>query len=714
MRVLSAGLSQQTPVTIYDKTKPYMAGRAFRKNISGTLVYGPPLTRFINTEVDATVAPLMSETTPNGRQFQVTTVAAGVATIVLYNIDTTGQTSPTYVGKLLVRLPNTAATTHTIRAFKVYDGANNAATTGWQIYIGTTGSVLINGGLFIVNNVGLSDFVPTSPATIEMAVANGAKAVYMAQDPGTIGVNNTLTAMQGLSLDRASRRLYFNNNVLATTQFAVFDPSVSPTLNGLSTASAANTNSTATTFNFTGHPFAANDPVILIGTVPTGFTASSAAGAQTVYFIRNPTANTFELSATTGGASILGTSVVSGTQAARAFGQSTAQWLSIRTGTITGFTGTILLTNGQKITTPQQSLDPAIPSGISGQICIFLPTNSTFHLFKASDIVNGATTLPSMVAVNAQGSGVDYTAIAPAYATYSGALGRVVYISNTAQFYMKRWVNGVIDAAFGGINTTYLETPGAQPYSVAGVTITNIEIDSGVLYATLGTTGQRGILVTDIRSDSGFNFSFITSPVLDTSNFQQFKTIQTVEKLFDLTSSMVFSYKTAATSADSAFNDPTTGWTVVPIATDLSSIALNNLTQFRIDFTIASGSTNTPAQINELYASFTARGESSDNWLQDNDFTTQGLGSPSYVAFYLRKAYPSGTVPRLFSRVYDTSNNLIFSSDTVGNPPQFQYSTNNGVSWIALGTIPNTVGTLVRVLVTPTPSALALASIGES
>ncbi len=698
MKTLSFGLSDQAPVFAYDPTKPYLAGRTFQKSISGTQVYGPPLTGFINTQSDAAAAPQASYTNPTGRQFQVLTITAGVATIALYNIDLTGQTAPTYVGKILVRLPNAAATTHTLKGFHVWDGANSGVVTGWQIYLGTTGSILINGGLFIANNIALTDFSPLSPPTIEMAITSNAKAVYMVQDTATQGAANTLTAMQGMALDRTSRRVYFHNNVLATTQFAVVDPSATQNVT-VQTASSANVNAAATTFNFTAHGYAANDPIVLIGTVPTGFTASTAVAAQQVYFVRNPTANSFELSLTTGGASILGTSVVSGTQAARAFGQSTSAWLGIRTGTVTGFSGVFLLTNCEDIVTPSQTLDPSIPNAVNGQTCLFVSTNTNVYLIKVSEITNGATTFPTMVTVNVVGTTTDYTTITAVYALYSESTGRIIVVSNVSQFYIKRWINSVIQQEFGGLDTTYLENNANTPYTFAGVTASQLEARNGFLFLTLSTIGQRGVLYMDLRSDSSFGYSFLTSPVKNTSDVAFAKTIQTIEKLFDLTSTMKFSYKTAATSGDAIFADPTTGWTTISQAADLTAIAFNNFTQTRVDFDIAMGNINTPAQIRELYLSYTGKTEISDNWEGSVDNSTQSGTSPMYVAFRLTAAYAT-SVPTMYLRGYDDTGVLVYNFNTVSNPSIFSYTTNNGSSWNALGTVPNTpLTTELRALI---------------
>lgn len=696
MKTLSFGLTDQSPVLVYDKTKPYLAGRTFEKTISGTTVYGPPLTGFSNSFLDTGSGVLATHTTQNGRQFQLLSITTGLATIALYNIDSTGQTAPAYVGKILVRLPNAAATTHTLRGFEVYDGPNNATVTGWQIYIGTVGSVLINGGLFTVNKVDYADFSPLSPPTIEMGIASDVKAVYQAQDSGSIGAANTLTAMQGMALQPSTRLIVFHNNVLATTQFAKFDMSVAPSIT-LKTTTLP-TASGSPTFTLTAHGYANNDPVVITSNAPTGFTATGS-GVQTVYFIRNATANTFELSATSGGASINATSITASTVLTRAFGQTTSQWISVRTGTVTGFTGTILLTNCESIVVPDQALDPAIPSAVNGQDCLFFATSTNVYLIKLSEITNGATTFPTMVTVNIQGTGIDYTALTAAFACYSEIIGRIVIISNTSQFYIKRWISSSIDRAFGGLNTTWLENSSNVPYTFAGAAIVNLEVKSGWLYASLSTTGQRGVLYMDLRSHSDFGYSYITSPVTNTKDIAICKTIQTIEELFDLTSTMQFEYKTAATDSDAVFNDPDTGWNSIEQADDLTPVALDNYTQMRILFDIATGNVNTPAQINSLFLSYIGKAEISDYWAGSVDNTSLSGASPMYVAFRLSKVY-SSSVPTLYLRGYDDTGALVYNFNTSANASMFSYSTNNGTSWNALGTIPNTaLTTELRALI---------------
>ncbi len=710
MKTLSFGLADQAPVLVYDKTKPYLAGRVFDKNISGTDVYGPPLTGFNNTFLDTASGVLATHTTPNGRQFQLLTITGGLATIALYNIDVTGQMAPAYVGRILARVPNAAATTHSVRGFEVYDGPNNATVTNWQIYIGTAGSVLINGGLFTVNKVDYADFSPISPPTFEMGIASDVKSVYFNQDPAFTGATNNLTVMQGMAFQPSTRLLVFHNNLLATTQFIKFDMTVAPSIT-LKTTTAP-TASGSPTFTLTAHGYANNDPVVITSNAPTGFTATGS-GVQTVYFIRNATANTFELSATSGGASINATSITASTVLTRAFGTTNSNWMGIRTGTVTGFAGVILLTNCESIVVPNSTLDPSIPAAVDGQDCLFMPTNSNVYLIKLSEITNGATTFPTMVTVNVLGNGTDVVTIAPTFAAYSEVIGRIILISNTSQFYIKRWTSSTIDLSFGGLNTLWLENSSNKPYTFAGAAIVNLEVKDGWLYATLSTVGQRGVLYMDLRSHSDFDYSFVTSAITNTSDVDFAKTIQTIEKLFDLTSTMQFSYKTAALDSDVIFDDPTTGWTSIEQAADLMAVSFNNYTQMRIDFDIATGNVNTPAQINELYLSYFGKTEMSEYWGLDVDNTTQGSGSPTYIAFVQKQVYP--TMPtEIFLRGYDADGNqTVGTLGTVTNVALVSSSTDGGASW-SPGVGPNAVGTRMRFLIASTPASLAYCAVRES
>jgi len=691
MKVKSAGILNSTTTSYGDLTKTFLAGRCFQKSINSNSVLGPPLTNFIDTITDTagggSVTPNGVYLSPNGRLFIAVTPATGLMTVLLYEFDLTGQTAPIYRGRIQLAVPNSAATTHTIRQFEVYDGPNAGTVTGWKIVFSTVGTVLINGGSFLANNITKADFVFTSPPTIGLAISSSAKAVYMLQDPSNIGVNNNITAIQGAGLDRSGLMLYVNNNVLATTQFIKWDLNATLTYPTQTTTGATSIGSP--TFTLASHGYNNNDPVVIISNPPGGFTATTAT-VQTVYFVRNATLNTFELSATSGGASINATTVTSGTVFGRAFGQITTPWTSTKTGTVTGITGTILLTQSHSLVTPSQALDPNIPSGLDGQLCFFLPCATMFHLFKVSDIVNGATNFPSMSAVNPNGTGTDYTAISVAQASYAASVGQVIYTSNTSAFYAKKWLSGSISHAFGGLNTSYWEnTPSRQTTNFSAVALTTISSSSGQGWLCFGSTtaGQRGVFFMDFKSDSSFGYSYVVSPLIETARTQYFEFIQTIEELFDYTNSLELSFKTALTNTDPIFTDPTTGWTSIPNNESLRSFALSNYTQVRVDFAIAQLTAQTPAQIREVYLGLTAENDESEFW--DYSDPDSSSSSPARAAFSQIKAYSGSKHWEFIAFVRDTGA-LYVQADTQNNPTDFELSTNDGTSYGALaGAIPS-------------------------
>ena len=222
---------QNSVVGVYDKTKTTITGHITQKTLGGQLVVGPPLTKSIDvyTDTSAVITPTFMFLSVNNRLFILNAIAAGLARVTLYNFNTTtGAFS--YVGQIIYTLPNAAATTHTVRGFKVEDGNTSNIT----IFIVTTGSVVINGWLFMSNKGALSDFVPVGMPTIGMAIASDTKAVYQLQDPAAVGVNFVMTATAGISYPNTSSnagintKIFLHNGVSATHQMYVFDGAVAP------------------------------------------------------------------------------------------------------------------------------------------------------------------------------------------------------------------------------------------------------------------------------------------------------------------------------------------------------------------------------------------------------------------------------------------------------------------------------------------------------
>lgn len=680
MKLYNVGLNSNV-VSVYDKTKTTILGRAFQKTLNSQVVIGPPLTKFIDVQTDTGVAPGgPMHLSINGRLFIITAVSGGLATLVLYNFSTvTGAYS--FVGKLVVTLPNFAATTHTLRGFKVFD----TGTTGWKIFIGTTASILPNGGVFMVNALALTDFVPTGFATIPMATATSQKGVYFLQDPSAAGASYVATSLAGLVLPSLSAnaaintKIFAHNGVSATHQYYSYDWGTAPQVAGTQTGATITVGAPGVVTTGSAHGFSALDQITFTaGVVPTGLSLN------TTYFVvaAGLTSTQFSVSATSGGAAITTTVTAgSGVTVMRSLGICT-NIFSMKTGNLPALTGTLLNANAEYYAVPSHTAN-------AGSDCVFSTTTTNLYLGKISDLTSGATTWPNLVSSNVIGSGIDVTAPIPVFATYSNECDMALYATNTASFIAKKVLNSQISLTFGGLSNAWLETlnPVTVPFSLAS--IVGLESRSGWLLAVGSTVGQRGILAMDLQSDASFSYSQVISPVINAPS-SQLKIVDALEQLFDYTDSLTFQYKTAATAGDATFNSSSTGWTTISTAVDLSTFSTQAYIQFRILFQIADLLANTPAQVQDLCYVLSQIAEMSDNWQGSSANTSSSGASPFKIAFRLTKAYLSGTVPRLYLRGYDDSNNVVFQVDTVTNPTTFQYTANNGTSFSALGTIPNT------------------------
>lgn len=667
MKFITAELLQDVSAT-YDQTKTTIAGRVAQKIINAHSVLGAPLTKFIDVASEAALVPVgPAYVSPSGKMFIPSTVAAGLCTIALYDFNLTSG-AHVYIGKIVVSLPNVAATTHTIRAIKVDD---TGAT--WKIFILTTGSVLINGGLFMMNGIVQGDFVPVGFPTIPFATGSDQKAVYFLQDPAALGVGHTITVGAGLVLDTAAKKAFAFNGTSATYQARVFDYSGIPDVPGQTcTISGPATPGVVTAAS---HGFQNNDQVVFstTGALPAPLVAG------TVYFVRNAAAGTFEFSTTSGGASINTTNAGSGTHTVRCAFGITGSLAYYATGNLPALAGTILLTN---------SFDRKFPiSGPNaGTDVASFATSSNIYEGQLSDLTVGATTWPSLRTCNVLGNGVDITAPIATYYQFSDSADRCIYVTNTVKFVVKQFVNNAIERVFGALNNTYYEQQSLATVNWGSATIAGVEAQSGWIFSTCATVGQRGVFAMDLRSDDLFDFSYIITKVLTVNN-ATLKFISTLEELFDSTSPVSFYYRT------SGFGSASGGWISVATAEDLSSIASATQIQFKIAANIVSPDVSTPAQIAELIIGIDPLALSSDNW--EGSLENSSGGSPTDAVFRLKKPY-AGAVPALRFLATDLSDVLLVSHTTTAEAANFSYSTDDGATWLPLGTIPNSIGTLVR------------------
>lgn len=669
MRYVKADLLDNV-VSSYDQTKTTIQGRAFSKTVDGKTALGPPLNKFIDVQNNAALTPAPNATvcSSNGRIFSIALESGGLSQIALHTINfATGAIS--YVGKIQISLPDVAATTTTFRSIKIQD----TGSTGWKIFITTSATVLINGGTFLINKIDLADFVPIGFPTIAYATGNDQKAVYFLQDPSAIGVGQLQTASAGSVLDSANNRLYVHNGVAATHQYYVFDTATTPTYTTGSVTGVATTD----VVSHSGHTFVANDPITF-----TAISGGAGITVGTTYFVRNPVAGvSYELSATSGGALLNFTTDISSGTVGRAFGTTGSNFVH-KTGNLPALTGSLLLTDSE---------DFAQPTGtgfvtIDGFDCAFFATTTNLYLGRLSELTSGATSWPSLNTVNMLGTSNQIISGNATYATWSNQLNRPIFTTGQV-FIIKPFANNVIESIFGGENNRYLETFNFeaiefQPNSA----ITSLDLENGWIFITTGSTGQRGIFASDLRSDALFDYSYIVTKVLDTPT-AVLKFITTIDALYDYTGSLEVYYRT------SGFGSISGGWTAVPFAEDLTSLASGNQVQFKILFATLGLDTSIPAQLCDFFLGYESLTDNSPNWELSVDDSDNG--NPSRSAFRLKEAYAS-SVPALRYLAHDLTNVLIVDHNTTTNAARFEYSTTGGVSWNSLGTIPNTVGTLVR------------------
>jgi hypothetical protein len=390
---------------------------------------------------------------------------------------------------------------------------------------------------------------------------------------------------------------------------------------------------------------------------------------------------------------------------------------------ITGMGSTTGLAAGMSV------IGPAIPGGATitsvgvGSIVISAGANSTT---TGSSLVFGTNNWSSLTTSNLLGTGIDVVTPTVAFARYGGigsgeCIDQFMTVApSTPSVLIKPLQNNFITASFGGSDNQYYETLNLTTiYGGYLNTVQGLEFKAGWMFLSGGSTGQRGVMAVDVLSEAGFGVSALISPIKQELPGTILESILSLEELHDLTGNLNFWIRSATTSSDSIFNTPNiptssapTGWTRINTSQDLTSIGIGPFYQFCITYQMISLDTQTPAQVNDIVYAYLPPGDSSDNWVVDVDNSTQGTSSPSYASFYLVSAY-SASVPTLFVRVLDLTGSTIFSANTSANPTAFEYSTNGGTSWTSLGTIPNVVGTRVRVLVSPVPSAEAFVSIRE-
>lgn len=363
-----------------------------------------------------------------------------------------------------------------------------------------------------------------------------------------------------------------------------------------------------------------------------------------------------------------------------------------------------------------------VPSG-SGNLVRVSGTGPDTIPFGAATITGNTWPSMNFSGINMLGTGTDIVSPTAIQTIYSGQsqpydLDQFIINQSLSNFVAKPYQANSITDYWGGQNNVFLETT-TSPVSFAMFNaVGTIHTRNGWLFISQPTQiGQRGVISYSISSDAAYGCDGIISPVIEFPAGSQIRYIDSIQQLVPSTGPLCFWVRSASTSGSSVFSSGTlprgipstsgtisNGWTYVANSADIGSYITGRFVQVCITFQVTGRAARMPAQIQDLVLNVQFPGETSDRWAPSVDNSTQSGNSPMYVAWRLQTVYPT-SVPTLYVRGYDDAGNLVASLNTVTNTANFEYSTNNGTSWLPLGTIPNTaLTTELRVLISTPPA----------
>lgn len=564
-----------------------------------------------------------------------------------------------------------------------------------QVGAAWTASTFVANTKYFVRNASANDF--------ELAATFNGVSISAAAGPTSVvlqPVNQEIDTF-GAIIDVTANRLYTHIGTAANPQYFVRDTSVAPLY---STQTANITIGTPGKIQIVGHGLTENEPVqFLAGSLPAAFTLN------TTYFVRNLTANDFELSSTAGGASINTVTAATGVTLGKAFGYTDSQWLH-KTNILPAISGTLLATTDvDAIATPTNA--PLNGAVLNGQKCAFFATSSNLYLGRLDELTPEATTWASLTTSNMLGAPNQIIAPVVTSASWSDALDHAIIqfgqaATNAFRFMLKKVENNKLTAIFGDTCVTIYETTTRDAYEMRpAVPYLNFSNNSGWLFAISSATGQRGVFASDVRSDTLFEHSYIVSKVLTLPQNAILKSIDVKRELITSGGEIDVEYRL------SGFGSISGGWAALDADQELTLVAGTQI-QFKLDFRTHSGDKTSHVQVSDLFIGYDALEELSDNW--EYSYDDSSTGSPTRIGFRLKQAYATSIPSTLRFQASDLSGTILVNQTITSDPSNFEYSTDGGTTWLALGTIPNTVGTLVRYNFTSPPGVDIRPSLKDS
>lgn len=564
-----------------------------------------------------------------------------------------------------------------------------------QVGAAWTASTFAANTKYFVRNASANDF--------ELSATFNGTSINAAAGPTSVvmqPVNQEIDAF-GAIIDVAANRLYTHVGTAANPQYFVRDTSVAPTY---STLSVDIVSGTPAKIGLIGHGLTENEPVqFLAGSLPAAF------ALNTTYFVRNLTANDFELSATAGGASINAVTSAVGVTLGKAFGYTNSQWLH-QTSILPAIAGTLLAsTDVDAIATPTNA--PLNGSLLNGQKCAFFATSTNLYLGRLDELTPGATTWASLTTSNMLGLPSQIVTPVVVTASWSDALDSAIVLigsaaTNAFRFMLKKVENNKLTALFGDYCMEFYETTTKEAYELRPSSpYLNFTNNSGWIFALSSATGQRGVFASDVRSDSLFDHSYIVSKVVTLPQNAVLKAVDVEKELIKTGGEVKVEYRL------SGFGSISGGWVELDPDQELA-IPAGSQIQFKLSFKSHTFDRTSHVQVSDLLIGYDAPEELSDNW--EYSYDDSSAGSPTRIGFRLKQAYSAAIPSTLRFQASDLSGTILVSQTITSNPTNFQYSTDGGTTWLALGTVPNTVGTLVRYTFTSPPGTDIRPSLKDS
>lgn len=655
--------------TSFLNSRTTLKGNAAVKTLDGIQVAGPPLVTWQDVITLSGQTILRSFESINGRMYGITTPTAGLCNVVAGTFNS--QTGLwTYLGRIVLSVPNVPATIHTLSDFRVDDSnVNNVQLMFTTRATGTNATQ--NGGFFRTWKVAISDFA-ASPITISMATDSDQKAVYYEQGPGFLGILNLNVESLpiGLAFKPLTKTVTIPLGTVAST-WQITQKDVSQTPNMTTFPGSTVTVAAPGKVQIVGHGYSANDAIVFTaGTLPTGLTLN------TVYFVRNQTANDFEVSATFGGASITTTGVAGSATVARAFGITSSAHI-LRTGNLQVLTGlTALLTGGVAMMTPQSG-----HAGLNGVESVLIGCSSAAVGVPMSEITNGATNIPNLLNVNITGPANVTVAPAAANMTWSPVFDRIVYLTNTSTFVAKKLINSIIEDRFGALNVDWLEAQAAYLTDFGFAAVTGLDAsDSGWIHIVGSTAGQRGILSMNEGASYKKATTKIITKVIETGPLLSIQAINFKRQRPTKTAGIIARMRTNLTSA---FNDESTGWVSIPDYKDMTAINVAGVTkvELEISFRVFDDGNQNPAQIQDVVLEYIPLKMFSQNWVGNGRNTTQDI-APAKTAFRLIAPYTSPKTMRMI--LWKDDGTIVLDRNTTTHFAEFSKSSDLGQTVVAM------------------------------